>query len=1562
MSAAVGGARSRPLALLLAVVGAVFGLFLFAGGGGGAWAQSAGITVDPAALGELTEAAGAARSGAFTVVLDAAPSGDVTVTLAHGGDVSVDADPGAGGNQDTLVFTTANWDAARTVAVVAVDDTVDEAASEGFSIDLSAAGGGYDGVAARVAGSVADDDTAVFSVSVDKSTIAEAGAGTDAGTASLTVAITNGVSYAADRDIGLALSGSARVGEDFKLADGDGWTLPRPFVLRFAPGAAQTAAVVTVVDDARDDDAETVGIAVDADGAAIGTVTLAITDDDDPPLVLSALAVSTAASREMYPAFEAGAFHYAVGCETDDPLTTGAVTVALSARAADTRVSVNGVQAANQNGEVELDGLDGYSDVDIVLSNSTGASTAYTVHCLPKVFPLIVTTKQPGAWDGLITIHTQFNTPTAPWGYIAVIDNNGVPRFHRKVSITARGMSHFRTHRRGKHPYSYALQHGFLGDDRNFEQVVLDADLNEVARVRTAGLRHTDNHDFVIRENGNYILLAYEPATRDLTGHIKRSGDPWGSTANVKDSIIQEVTPAGVKVHEVNSWGIFHLDDCKRGSTGYIDVEWAHVNSLEAVGGDYIASYRFCDQVLRVNAETGKVVWRLGLSSKSDADWAAEGGTPPLKIVGDPYGEFCGQHSARLLANGHLMLFDNGGADCNGGRQAGQFSRAVEYALDLERGEATFVRHHSLGGNFDEYARWAGIVELMDNGNWLISWGGGLDTAITEVVPGPRGSQTQGQQLLSIKLRDGDTSYTTRSYPLSPGALDRPPGALAEVVAVSAHNSGSHVGVSDSVGVVVAFSRPVVDFDKATPSVRVTGATVASVAPHVVAGEAAHAYVFELVPDGDGPVGFGLVAGVLCAGGGICARDGAPLSSVRSRRSVPRALVVSGLADASVAENAPYGPVAPSVAPAPAGSASWSLEGDDAGVFAVDAVTGALSMAAKDFEAPADADGDNVYEVTVGVVDAAGRAGAVSVEVTVTDAVEAPGRPAAPSVTAVSPTRLSVRWSAPANTGPAITDYDYRYKKTSASAWTEVTGGQASAALAAVIGSLDGATSYGVAVRAANAEGTGEWSATTAAATPSAAIAPEAVDDLAATAASATVIDVAWSAPGDGGAAISGYRLERKTGAGGYSAVSPGVAAGAESYRDSGRGVGTAYTYRIRAVNSVGAGGWSNEAAATTPLPAVTDLAATAIAVSVIELTWTAPDTGGAAISGYQLERKTGSGAYSAVSSGIAAGAESHRDSSLSAGTAYTYRIRAVGSASSGIWSNEPSATTPFVVAAPRAVDDLAAAAQSDSVVELTWSAPDDGGAAISGYRLERRTGADSYSVVSSGIAAGATSYRDGGLSAGTAYTYRIRAVNRVGSGAWSNEPAATTAAGVPEAVDDLAAVAVGATVIDLVWSAPDDGGAAISGYRLERRTGAGGYTLVSSGVAAGATSYRDGGLDAATAYTYRIRAVNRVGSGVWSNEPAAATAAGVPEAVDDLAAVAVGATVIDLVWSAPDDGGAAISGYRLERRTGAGGYGVVSSGVAAGAESYRDGGLRRRDRLHVPDTRGEPRWERRVV
>ena len=92
----------------------------------------------------------------------------------------------------------------------------------------------------------------------------------------------------------------------------------------------------------------------------------------------------------------------------------------------------------------------------------------------------------------------------------------------------------------------------------------------------------------------------------------------------------------------------------------------------------------------------------MGRSNRSDAEWEADG-IQRLKIVGDPHGEFCGQHSARLIPNGHLLLFDNGN-HCLEDPETGdtqrpnrEFSRVVEYALDPDNGEAVFVRQHCQG-------------------------------------------------------------------------------------------------------------------------------------------------------------------------------------------------------------------------------------------------------------------------------------------------------------------------------------------------------------------------------------------------------------------------------------------------------------------------------------------------------------------------------------------------------------------------------------------------------------------------------------------------------------------------------------------------------------------------------------------------------------------------------------------------------------------------------------------------------------------------------------------------
>ena len=99
------------------------------------------------------------------------------------------------------------------------------------------------------------------------------------------------------------------------------------------------------------------------------------------------------------------------------------------------------------------------------------------------------------------------------------------------------------------------------------------------------------------------------------------------------------------------------------------------------------------------------------------------------------------------------------------------------------------------------------------------------------------------------------------------------------------------------------------------------------------------------------------------------------------------------------------------------------------------------------------------------------------ITVMVTDEAEAPAAPATPSVSAAGPTSLTVSWSEPSNSGPPITDYDYRYQVRSPEGpWMEVTTTTITE-LGATIGELAENTEYNVQVLARNDEGSSDWSA-----------------------------------------------------------------------------------------------------------------------------------------------------------------------------------------------------------------------------------------------------------------------------------------------------------------------------------------------------------------------------------------------------------------------------------------------------------------------------------------------------
>ena len=100
-------------------------------------------------------------------------------------------------------------------------------------------------------------------------------------------------------------------------------------------------------------------------------------------------------------------------------------------------------------------------------------------------------------------------------------------------------------------------------------------------------------------------------------------------------------------------------------------------------------------------------------------------------------------------------------------------------------------------------------------------------------------------------------------------------------------------------------------------------------------------------------------------------------------------LTIGAIADTTVAENAVFTGSTPAITGTPIGTLTYTLGGTDAADFTINSTTGVISMVARNFESPADANTDNAYEVTIVAADDDGNTDSEVQTVTVTNVTEA---------------------------------------------------------------------------------------------------------------------------------------------------------------------------------------------------------------------------------------------------------------------------------------------------------------------------------------------------------------------------------------------------------------------------------------------------------------------------------------------------------------------------------------------------------------------------------------------
>ncbi|HLP18493.1 MAG TPA: aryl-sulfate sulfotransferase [Bacteroidota bacterium] len=344
----------------------------------------------------------------------------------------------------------------------------------------------------------------------------------------------------------------------------------------------------------------------------------------------------------------------------------------------------------------------------------------YELDSIPSDLPLPNVTVLKTTGEGYIFAAVPY------WGqgtsYLAIYDNAGRPVAYKKVSSAC---TDFKLQRNGLLTYyDYEARKYF----------VLDSALHPIESYAAQHGFSTDEHDIQFLENGNVLLIGYDIRQYDMS----RIVDSGSANADVIVNVVQEIDPYKRVVFEWKAYEHYQFADVGPAvNLRDQSFRFTHINSVDLDrDGGLIVSARHLNEISKIDRTTGAFIWRLG------------GKKNQFTFIGDSAG-FSGQHSARVLPNGNLLIFDNGVS------RIPAFSRAVEYHLDTIRMTAECV--WSYRASPDIASEFWGNAQRLGNGNTFISWGH-ASVAATEV-------DQAGQTVFEMSFPSNVFSYRIFRYP-----------------------------------------------------------------------------------------------------------------------------------------------------------------------------------------------------------------------------------------------------------------------------------------------------------------------------------------------------------------------------------------------------------------------------------------------------------------------------------------------------------------------------------------------------------------------------------------------------------------------------------------------------------------------------------------------------------------------------------------------------------------------------------------------------------------------------
>ena len=502
------------------------------------------------------------------------------------------------------------------------------------------------------------------------------------------------------------------------------------------------------------------------------------------------------------------------------------------------------------------------------------------------------------------------------------------------------------------------------------------------------------------------------------------------------------------------------------------------------------------------------------------------------------------------------------------------------------------------------------------------------------------------------------------------------------------------------------------------------------------------------------------------------------------------------------------------------------------------------------------------------------------------------------TLTALPNNIIQSDWTVPTDNGFAITTYQLERSDDSGVTWNVITSINANTFQNT---GLTNSVSYQYKVSATNQVGTSAFSGAVA---MIAGDIPSQVTGLAATTTTNTSIDLAWTAPGSNGYAVTGYVIERSTDSGStWSTLVADTQSTSVAYSDTGLTNGLIYTYKVSGINSLGTGSASSMVSAYAGnVPDAPVLTLTALPNSIVQSDWTVPADNGFAITSYQIDKSVDGGiTWTSLLSG---NVNTTQDTGLTNGTSYQYRV-----SSTNVVGISSYSTTGIIIAGdiPGAVTNTTGTTQSDTQINLTWTAATPNGYPVTGHVIEQSLDNTTWNVIVADTQTAQASHTVSGLTEKTDYYYRVSAINQLGTGAISNTVQLHTF-GPPDAIGTVNATATSASAT-LSWAAPYDHGSPITGYKIEVKDFNSGNWLNLTTVTT--TTYTQVNMISNTQYEYRVTAINPYGTSYSPNViiSTLATVSGTPtvtvisgtEIKVEWAAV-TGTGITYTVYTSPDD------------------------------------------------------------